>query len=171
MMRIRLVSVGFLCTLLLVSCGKQTVRRDVTIGNEVLQVSMPVGKKVVHPVHGKELWFAVGPLKGEGKTNANGVAQSHVFADGTTVATVNLNIQPAPKGFRFVAWLRKPGALERVRLDTMMNPLHDVRHLVTVEVAKDLRAYTDVLVTLERTSGPDESDPVQATGVLKVQKR
>ena len=171
MTRKRLLSTALLCMVLLASCNKQTVRRDATIGNEVFQVSMPVGKKVIHPVHGMEEWFAVGPMKGEGTTKANGVAQSHFFVDGTTSATVNLNIQPAPKGFRFVAWLRKPGAVERIRLDALVNPFHDVRHLVTVEVAKDLRAYTDVLVTLERTSGPDESDPVQATGVLKVQKR
>lgn len=165
------VVIGFCCVLLLASCAKQRVRREATIGNEILQVSMPAGKEVIHPQHGKEVWFGLGAMGGNGTTKANGVTQSHVFADGTTIVTVNLNIQPALKGSRFVAWLAKTGSKERVRLDVLQNPLNDVRHVITTELDKDLRAYTDVLVTLEKQSGPDDADPVQSKGLLKEVER
>ncbi|MSR86698.1 hypothetical protein EXS70_00800 [Candidatus Peribacteria bacterium] len=171
MTRSRPLIVGLLGILLLVSCKKETVRKEFTIGNETLNVMMPTSKEVVHPVHGKESWFGLGSMGGEGKTNANGVAQAHVFADNTTTTTVNLNIQPAPKGSHLVAWLQKPGTIERVRLDVLQNPLNDVRHVITVDIDKDLRAYTDVVVTLEKASGYSDTDPVYAKGTLKQRKR
>ncbi len=165
------VVIGLCCVLFLASCTKQRVRREATIGNEILQVTMPAGKEVIHPEHGKEVWFGLGAMGGNEKVKANGVAQSHVFADGTTIVTVNLNIHPAPKGSKFVAWLAKTGSKERVRLDILQNPLNDVRHVTTAEIAKDLRAYTDVLVTLEDQSGPHDTDPVQSKGLLKEVER
>ncbi len=167
----RILFTAVLGLLVLAACSKGRVRQEVTIGNEVMQVVMPTGKDVIHPKYGKEEWFAVGAMKGEGETKANGVAQSHVFADGTTVATVNVNIHEAPKGSHFVAWLQKPGATERIRLDILQNPMKDVRHLITVDIDKDLSGYTSVLVTREAAGGPMETDPVVATGVLKVQER
>jgi hypothetical protein len=159
--------------LLLCACSKGRVRQEeVVIGNETYNVVMPVGKEVIHPVHGKETWFAVGAMTGEGKINANGVAQVHVFADKTSTATVNLNIQPAPAGSRYVAWVRKPsGGTERIRLDELLNVLKDVRHVITVEVDKDLSAYTEVIVTQEKKSGASDSDPIVAKGALKAQSR
>lgn len=172
MNRTRSIVIATACFLLLASCSKQQpVRRDVSIGKELLQVMMPTGKEVVHPVHGKEVWFALGAMNGEGESKANGVAQSHVFADGSTIATVNLNIDPAPKGSNLVAWLRKPGSTERVRLDVLQNPLKDVRHVITKDIGKDLTGYTEVIVTLEKSVGPADADPVMATGLLKVQQR
>ena len=167
------ITTSLLCVLLVVSCSKGKVRREATIGNETLQVVMPTGKEIVHPVHGKEVWFAVGAMSGEGKVKANGVAQAHVFADGETIVTVNLNIQPAPKGSHFVVWLQKPGSssTERARLEAMQNPFHDVRHVVTAEIAKDLRTYSQVIVTREHDAGPSQDDPVQSTGTLKEQHR
>lgn len=168
----RILFTTVLGLLLLTACSSRgRVRREVTIGNEVMKVVMPTGKGVVHPTYGKEEWFAVGAIKGEGDTKANGVAQSHVFANGTTIATVNVNIHEAPSGYTFIAWLQKPGSQERIRLDALQNPLNDVRHLITAEVEKDLRGYTSVLVTKEGTGGPMETDPIVATGVLKVQER
>ena len=166
--RIALVALSLL---LLASCAKKTVQREITIGNETLQVMMPTGKDVVHPVHGNELWFAVGALSGEGDVKANGVAQSHVFEDSTTIVTVNLNIHLAPKGQRYVAWLKEPTGAVRVRLDSLQNPFKDVRHVITTEVSKDLRTATEVIVTLERSTGPSETDPIEATGTLKHQSR
>ena len=172
MRRITLSS-AILCMLFLSACSTKpgVVHRETTIGNEAYNVLMPTGKDVLHPVHGKEVWFGVGAMSGEGKTNANGVAQAHVFADGATVATVSLNIQPAPKGSRFVAWLQKPGSIERVRLDVLQNPLNDVRHVITADVSKDLRAYTEVVVTQERASGASDTDPVVAKGTMKERRR
>ena len=150
---------------------KSRVRQETTIGNEVMQVVMPAGKDVIHPQHGKEEWFAVGAMSGKDTTKANGVAQSHVFADGATIATVNLNIHEAPKGSHFVAWLEKPGVQKRVRLDILQNPFKDVRHVITADIDQDLRDYTSVVVTQEGAAGPMQTDPVVATGVLKHQKR
>ncbi len=166
-------SLVLLSFLLLTACAKKEgrVRREITIGQEALNVMMPTGKDVTHPVHGAEEWFGLGPMGGAGDSKANGVAQSHVFANGTTIATVNLNIVAAPKGSQFVAWLQKPGSVERVRLDSLQNPFGDVRHVITADAKKDLRAYTEVVVTQERQSGASDTDPIVAKGTLKQQKR
>ena len=167
----RLLPIFLFSFLLMTACrGRQRVHTDTTIGKEVMQVVMPTGKGVVHPQHGKEEWFAIGPMKGEGDTKANGVAQAHVFADGATIVTVNLNIHE-PKAGYFVAWVQKPGSTERVLIDRMQNPLKDVRFAATADIAKDLRDYTTVIVTLQRSSSPQKDDPVVATGVLKHQER
>jgi hypothetical protein len=80
-------------------------------------------------------------MSGVAPAKANGAAQAHVFADGFSSATVTLNIKEAPKGSHYVAWLRRPGSTtERIRLDTLQNPLNDVRHAMTVEIEKDLTA-------------------------------
>ena len=171
MKRLHAVLAAVFCTLLLVSCTKRPEQKEIILGTETVGVMMPVGKEVVHPIHGKEVWFAVGAMNGEGETLANGVAQSHVFADNASIVTVNLNIHPASKGSSFVAWVSKSGSKEKVRLDRLQNPLNDVRHVITVDLPKDLREYTNVIVTLEHDSGPSETDPVQATGTLVVRKR
>lgn len=171
-MRIHRLVILLFPLLIVTACsGRQRVRRDVPVGRETFEVMMPTGAEIAHPVHGKEVWFAVGAMSGEGKAKANGVAQSHVFADGTTIATVNLNIEPAPKGMKYVAWLGKPGSLERARLDALQNPLGDVRHVITGEVDRDLRTSIEVIVTLEGPGGPLESDPVVARGTLKERQR
>ena len=168
----RIIAASFFSLLFLASCGKATVvRKEATIGHETLEVMMLTGKKVTHPVHGEEVWFAVGPMSGEGQTKANGVAQSHVFADDASIATVLLNIQPPAKGYHYIPWFRKPGSADRVRLDALENPFKDVRHVITTEVKQDLRGYTEVVVTLERDAGASPSDPVQATGTVKEQHR
>ena len=160
-----------MAALLLPACTSKTVRTDSVIGSETMETVMPTGGIVEHPVHGREVWFAIGAMNGKSPINANGMVQSHVFADGTSLATVTLNIEAAPAGMRYVGWLAKSGSSERIRLDILQNPLRDVRYAVTVEIDKDVRAYTDALVTLERTSGPSEGDPVQATGMLKERSR
>lgn len=157
--------------LLLAACSGKTVRREVVIGRETMNVIMPTGSSIEHPVHGREVWFAIGPMHGQAPVAANGMTQSHVFADGTSLATVTLNIEEAPKNSRYVAWLRKPGSFERVRLDAMQNPMRDVRHAVTVEIDTDVRAYTEAVVTLEWNAGPSDSDPVVAIGAMKQRKR
>lgn len=157
--------------LLFPACARKTVRREVVIGRETMEVIMPTGSKVEHPVHGKEVWFAIGPVNGQAPFVANGMVQSHVFADGTSLATVTLNIEEAPKNSRYVAWLQKPDSAERVRLDALQNPLRDVRHAVTIEIDTDVSAYTKAVVTLERKAGPSDSDPVVAVGAMKQRKR
>lgn len=167
----RLIAGLGLGVLFLTACQKQPVRRETILGSETMEVVMPTGRTIEHPVHGKEVWFGIGPVSGVAPTRANGAAQIHVFEDGTSSATVTLNIEPAPTGSRYVAWLQKPGTSERIRLDILQNPLRDVRHAATVEIDKDVRSYLDAVVTLERKSGPSETDPVRAIGTVKHQDR
>lgn len=163
---------ALLVLLLLMSCSsKGRVRRETTIGTETYEVVMPTSRNIVHPEHGKEEWFAVGALSGEGDVKANGVAQSHVFTDGTTIATVNLNIQPAAKEFQYVVWLERDGGQDRVKLETLQNPFGDVRHVITGTVKNDLRDHTEVVVRLEPISGSAGNGPIQATGTLKERTR
>ncbi len=171
MHRTRLLIAVILPLLLVSACAKKSTRGEAIIGSETVETVMPTGKNIVHPVHGREEWFAIGPMSGESPVNANGMVQSHVFADGTSTATITLNIAIAPKNSRYVAWLRKPGSVERLRLDVLQNPLKDVRYAATVEIDKDVRAYTEAIVTLEKIAGPSDSDPIQATGTLTERKR
>ncbi len=171
MNRSRLLAAAVFPLLLLSACTTKTVRRETVIGRETMEVVMPTGSIVEHPVHGREVWFAIGAMNGEAPVNANGMVQSHVFDDGTSLATITLNIHEAPKGSRYVGWLSQPSSSQRVRLDVLQNPLRDVRHAATVEIGKDVRAYTEAIVTLERQSGPSETDPIQATGTLKERQR
>lgn len=159
-----------LCVLLLTACQKQTVRNETILGRETMEVIMPTGGTIEHPVHGKEVWFAIGAVSGKAPAKANGVAEAHVFADDTSTATVRVNIEPAPKGSQYVAWFQKPGA-ERIRLGVLENPLRDVRHAATVEIDKDVRDYNDVIVTQERLAGASDSDPIVAMGTMKERQR
>lgn len=167
----RLVAVSVVLLLLLPACSRKTARRETVIGRETVDVIMPTNSNIEHPVHGREVWFAIGPMSGQSKFVANGMAQSHVFEDGASLVTVTLNIEEAPKNSQYVAWLRKPGSTERVRLDAMQNPMRDVRHAVTVELDADVSAYTEAVVTLERQAGPSDDDPVVAVGAMKERKR
>ena len=166
----RLLAAVALPIFLLVGCSKKPVRRETILGRETMNVIMPQGE-IAHPVHGKETWFAYGAMNGVAPAKANGAAQAHAFADGFSSATVTVNIQEAPKGSRYVAWLRKPGSSERIRLDILQNPLRDVRHAVTVEIEKDLREFTEMIVTQERASGPSDDDAIVANGTLKLRQR
>lgn len=167
----RLLTASVLALLLLSACAKKSTRGEAVIGSETVETVMPTGKTIEHPVHGREEWFAIGPMSGEEPVNANGMVQSHVFADGTSTATITLNIAIAPRNSRYVAWLQKPGSSERLRLDVLQNPLKDVRYAATVEIDKDVRAYTEAIVTLEGAAGPSENDPIQARGTLTERKR
>ncbi len=168
----RFLSLLILTPLLLSACAKRgRVQREIILGTEAYNVMMPTDKNVQHPEHGKEVWFGMGAMKGENGKKANGVAQAHVFEDGTTLATVNLNIEVAPKGSAYVAWLQKPGTAERIRIEELLNPLNDVRYLITADVAQDLRDWTEVVVTLQGPGGPSADDPVVASGILKQRTR
>lgn len=171
MRTLRTVALSLLFLSLAACASKGRVRRETVIGRENIETVMVTGGKVEHPTHGLETWFAIGPMAGVEKVPANGVVQSHVFSDGASVASINLNIAIAPKGFRYVGWLKKAGSLERVRLGELSNPLGDVRHQVIADIAKDLSPYLEADVTLEATGGQKETDPVQATGTMKVRTR
>jgi len=152
---------------LLVSCGKEPTEEP--IGIEKHSRAMP-GKEIVDAKRGKELWFAVGILEGMEETQANGVVQSHFFEDGTSLITIQLNIEVPPDGFFYEAWLDR-GSLEPLSLGHLRNPMSDVRHERTFESKKDLREYTNVFVTREADDGNPAPGMRVAEGVLKERKR
>lgn len=170
-MRTRALFALFALSIVLAACARGRLRKEVVIGQETIPVVMPTGEGVTHPDFGKETFLAVGAMAGVKPAKANGVADMHVFEKGATIATVKLNIEEAPAGSHYVAWLKKPGSLEKIRLDKLENPLGDVRHGATATIEKDLHEYLEVVVTLEKNSGPSDSDIPQAQGLLKEQKR
>lgn len=157
--------------LLLASCSRGRVRRETVIGKELYQVAMPTGRDVVHPEYGKEEWFGIGPLSGEGKVKANGLAEMHVFEEGVTVVTFQLNIEAPPQGSSYVAWLLKPDGSDALRMDSLGSPFKDVRHFLTMPHNRDLRGFSAVQIRQERNAGPSEGDAVVAKGAITVRTR
>lgn len=157
--------------LLLAACAEENAQNDKVIGRENFQTIMVSGKKVEHPAHGLETWFALGAMNGVNGVAANGMGQSHVFEDGATIASINLNIVEAPKGFLYVGWLTKGDSGERIRLGALENPLGDARHQVIADIEQDLTGVMGLLVTKEGQSGPKDGDPVIAEGTMKERSR
>lgn len=156
-------------SLLLVSCGNKTVKTEVVIGKEVLTTVMPIGK-VEHPVHGAETYFGVGAISGEGKYQANGVAQLHVFENNSSLVDVRLNIEKAAAGFQYVAWIVGSDNV-RVRIGELASILGDARHAVNASLKENLHSATSVIVTVQKGSVAKDTDPVVAMGTLKERKR
>lgn len=149
----------------------QNVAVDAPLDTEILQMAMP-GKQVEVPNHGAEKFLAVGPMEGVNDTPANGVVDMHVFADGATIGSVQLNINVPEDGSFFEAWLAKADGRPAISLGHLTNPFNDVRHSLRYEQKDDLRAYTQVVVTLEEDNGdPGASTSIVAKGTLKPQKR
>jgi hypothetical protein len=157
-------------SLSLVACGKDTVKREAVIGKDVVTTVMPTGP-IVHPVHGKEIWFGVGAMGGAEKVKANGVAQTHVFEDANSIVDVRVNIEVPPAGTRYVAWVRQEGSTEYVEVGEMHSPTKDVRFAVNTTLKQDLRDMTSVAVTKESSTGKPTRKVIVATGTLKEQRR
>ena len=181
-MRSSLKFLPVIALLLFSACGKDekpadsktgtgvTVEKD--LGVQVLTQPMPVHGVVELPGHGKEEWFAYGAMAGTEFTPANGVVTGHVFTDDTTVVTMQFNVEPAKDGMFYEAWIRNPKTGASVSMGQLINGQGDARHGLRFESAQDLRAYTDVRVTLEKDDGNAEaSTTVVATGELKPTKR
>lgn len=165
----RLFVMSLCIPLVLTACGKGKVKTDPVIGKEVLNTVMPTGP-VRHPQHGLETWFAVGAVKGEKKTNANGVVQVHVFEDKNSIVDVRLNIEKAPKGKQYGVWVELADQ-SKVRVGELASILGDVRHAVNATVPQDLTGAMAVVVTLEAQGAPNPSAASIATGPLKERKR
>lgn len=154
--------------LLLAACtssGKDTA----VIGREQYTRVMVQGGQVVDPVHGKEIWLATGPLAGAEGVNANGIGIGHVFEDGASLFTVNLNILPPPAESHYVAWLTD--GTQELKLGTLQSPTADARHQVSFTSDQDLRAFRTLLVSLETGDSAVRLGTLQATGDLKEQLR
>lgn len=155
-------------SLLLVSCGKG-IDTEAPIGIEEHQRAMP-GKEVVDTKHGKEIWFAVGVMDGVVGTPANGVAQAHVFEDGTSLITLQLNIGIPEDGFFYEAWLER-WSLDPLPLGHLRSVTSDVRHQRIFESPEDLQTFTNVFVTREADDGNADPGVRVAEGVLKERER
>ncbi|MDO8648362.1 MAG: hypothetical protein Q7R81_01120 [Candidatus Peregrinibacteria bacterium] len=174
----RHLSLLVLSLLLLAACAKeQTIKIDIAdstgtgddiIGQQTVKAIMPKGGKVIDPEHGEEVFFALAPLIGVGGANANGVTQIQVFADGTLLHTMQLNIDIPEKGTYYEAWLEDGATGDRVSTGHLSNHFGDVRHQLKGELDRDLRDHLKVVVTLEKDDGnPDPSQPV-AEALLKI---
>lgn len=161
-------------SLSLAACGKQPIQ-PTTSDAEKLQKYATVSRKpgeVVDPVHGKEIGLWYGAVGGINRVNANGVGFLHRFQDGTSIATVNLNILEAPAKKFHVVWLSDATWIKSVRIGALQSIVGDSRHSVSFETKEDLTDLTTVLVSLESSSDPEKPGSVrEAEGTLKEVKK
>ncbi|MBI3331887.1 hypothetical protein HYZ99_02910 [Candidatus Peregrinibacteria bacterium] len=157
-------------SLLLLACSRTTVGVDSeSIGEQVVPQVIPGPGPVEVPGHGQELWFAVGAMTGAPGVNANGVAQAHYLEDGTGIVTVQLNIERAPEGSFFEAWLVSPSG--RISLGHLRTPFGDVRHSLKYLEKQDVRSYGKLEVTRELDDGNAAPGVVVAEAMLKERNR
>ncbi len=140
-----------------------------SLGTEEVKTVMLGAGKIPVTEHGKELWFATGPIAGTNGTNANGVLQAHYMEDGTHIVTVELNIAMAPKGSRYVAYAVDAAGANPVEVGDLINLTGDVRHRLISERKADLRNHTQIRVDLV-PAGKTQGSEV-ALGSLKERKR
>lgn len=159
--------------LLLVACGQAVTTVDEpVIGTQTIQQMMPVNGKVEVPVHGEEKWFGYGAISGNQWTPANGIVTSHIFEDGATIVTMQINVEPAKEGTFYEVWIRDPKSQKSISAGHLVNHFSDARHGLKFESSDDLRSYSEVSVTLEKDDGDTSaSTNVIATGTLKPTKR
>ena len=166
--------IGFLLlSVMLIGCVKQTVKvgEDKIIGQEGYVRMMPKDGEVLNKNGAKEIWLGVGPMNGKRETPASGVTATHVFADTTSVHTVQINIALASKGLFYEGWVKKPDTTEMISTGQFHSTFGDVRHALTFEANQDLSAYTEVLVTLEKDDGNTAPGTIVAEGALKKVER
>lgn len=120
-----------------------------------------------HPQFGKQTWIALGPIAGTKDAAINGAIRAHYFEGGKYVFALQLNIEQAPKGKTYMAWLEKPGSTDRVYAGELMSPTGDVRHVLSYNSDTDLREYRTVYVTLQNSApSPVPAEPI-ARGTLE----
>ncbi len=165
---------AILLPLLFISCSKPDSVKlaNQSIGDEAYQYYMPGEKGIVHPKHGKEIWFAYGAMQGTEDTPANGVVQGYVYEDGTNVITMQLNVMPAREGSFYEAWLIGQDDTEPIPAGHLKNHFGDARHQLQFKTDKDIKEFKLVHVTLELDDGnPQMSQGLVAEGTLRQVKR
>lgn len=142
------VSLFLLLAITLVSCRPAAVPDDGEILAEEQYRIITGTKDLVDPVHGKRTGFFYGAIDGVTDVKANGVAYMHVFEDGTTQGSVNVNIAQAEQGTRYIVNFSTPSNVlyEAGELTSILN---DVRHSVSFDATEDLSEYTSVNIILE----------------------
>ncbi len=124
-----------------------------------------------HPQFGKETWLGISALSGTKDAAVNGAALGHYFEQGKFILSVQLNIDAAPKGKEYHAWLEKDGTTERVYLGELMSPTGDVRHVMNFTSDTDLRDYRSLIVTLQNASQIGVPGETLAKGILEDSKK
>lgn len=153
-----------LLAFLLSSCGRSpsvTMQNGTGSSQPASAVSLPAD-----PQHGELTYLAIGALAGEGKTLASGTAVLWMFADGTSRASIQLNIAEAD-GKAYVVWLQGADGLKTKKLGTLQNMRGDVRHSFTLEAKDDYKQYANVVITREPSEGVSTPGQVVAKGILK----
>jgi len=125
---------------------------------------MKSGAEFSDPVHGKGVSFYYGAVSGAGETNANGIAYIHLFEDGASAVTINLNIELPPSGTKYVAYVQDSTGSSSVKVGEMKSIVGDVRHSVKLETSENVAKNLSVKVLRE---GRGESVLV-AEGTMKV---
>lgn len=176
-MRAHLLLALVLGPLLLTSCLKPkpsvSVQTDTgaAIGIQVLERAMPKKGNVQDSLHGKETWFAYGPVLGTDGTNANGVATAHFLSDGTYILSVQLNINNAPEGQFYEGWLYRDSLKDAVSAGHLIQSLKRSQQSLRFESQEDLREALHIAITREKDDGDPTPGTLVAEGVLKVTRR
>ncbi len=147
---------------LLAACGSTPAPEDKVLEVKTYNQIMKSGKDVPDPVHGKEVKFYYGAVAGTEGTNANGIAYIHMYEDGTSVVTVNLNIA-LPESGNYFAYLQDSSGDKAVTIGALKSIVGDVRHTVKGETKEDVTKTLMVQVRHETR----EKKTLVAEGMLK----
>lgn len=125
-----------------------------------------------HPQFGKETWLGISALSGTKDAGVNGAALAHYFEEGKKyILSIQLNIDVAPKGKEYHAWLQKGDSTDREYLGELMSPTGDVRHVLNFMSDKDLREFRTVIVTLQDAGKTGVPGQILAKGTLEDSKK
>lgn len=147
----------------LASCGGPSEADKILEVQSYTQI-MKSGTDFSDPVHGKGVGFYYGAVSGTEGVNANGIAYIHVFEDGASTVTVNLNIELPASGTKYVAYVQDSAGTSSLKVGEMKSIVGDVRHSVKLETKEDASKTLSVKV---RREGRGESVLV-AEGTMKV---
>lgn len=165
-------AIGSLCIALLLSaCSTTKIGVEEGIGTYEVTTAMPTKEGFKSPEHGQETWFAMTAMTGVDGVNANGVAEGHLFEDGTFSHSVQLNIKFPDNDYFYEGWLVNPDTGKFISTGHLNSLFGDVRHSLQYTSVEDMREYSKVIITLE----PDDGDPAPAAhvaeGLLQVRER
>lgn len=160
----QIIAVPLLALMSLTACSDKVKLDEKPDNVEVHTQAMPSGGAIMDQQHGKEVWFAIGAMTGADDINANGVTQAHMFADGSYLHTVSLNIARIEEdGYFYEGWLVNPDTLDLISTGHMTSIMGDARHSLRFTAEEDFSGYTDVVITKE----PDDGDPAPAQHVAE----
>lgn len=159
----KLLLIPALLCFTLSACGTPSEQDKVLEVQTYTQI-MKTGEDFSDPVHGKGVSFFYGAVSGTEGINANGIAYIHVFEDGASTITVNLNIELPPSGKKYVAYVQDTSGSSTIKVGEMRSIVGDVRHSVKLETNENASKNLSVKVRLE---GRGSNDLV-AEGTMKV---